>query len=566
MQNKDKYITKDQARTMLENLPKGGTPDGFIDAMKSKGYTFEGLEEPKKELGFLDKLKQEVDSLNSKYQTNVSISEVRQARGGQTGLETGLQTFGEAAKAGVGTVLSPLTVGIGQALKSSGITQSAEERAKATEAYIAQQKALNPNYNPETDAKLNPFTAGVVESAQNSPYQERQLTDREKANMGIITNVGGAALDVAGTLEGLGALKTVAGATAKATAKATASGVKSAVEAGKNLPGTISNATKAIQDIGKTTKTFEKAVGEIAQGTTDTINPVKTALEVVDTSKVKTYSDLLGQINKTIPEIAKKVDNEFLKDSTVYSLKDLSLVNKTKAGGKVSVDYVTKGLNELKDFYTSVGDDVARVDIEDLMQKAKTEGLTKKEVNDLARLHGRELNGYNANGQLASGLSKQAVENTRQGLKNTARQGLSDEAKNLDSQISALYDTQNLIEKNVEKVNKLQQLIQERGLIEKIGYNFSKYADLLTGGSIRGIVGGVLPRGVGNKTMNALDLEDNLRSNLDIVEKALKSKTDKDLINNLGQLKSSVDEASLSKASLIENTTTKKSKASGNDI
>lgn len=562
MQNKDKYITKDQARTMLENLPKGGTPDGFIDAMKSKGYTFEGLEEPKKELGFLDKLKQEVDSLNSKYQTNVSTSEARQARGGQTGLETGLQTFGEAAKAGVGTVLSPLTVGIGQALKSSGITQSAEERAKATEAYIAQQKALNPNYNPETDAKLNPFTAGVVESAQNSPYQERQLTDREKANMGIITNVGGAALDVAGTLEGLGALKTVAGATAKATA----SGVKSAVEAGKNLPGTISNATKAIQDIGKTTKTFEKAVGEIAQGTTDTINPVKTALEVVDTSKVKTYSDLLGQINKTIPEIAKKVDNEFLKDSTVYSLKDLSLVNKTKAGGKVSVDYVTKGLNELKDFYTSVGDDVARVDIEDLMQKAKTEGLTKKEVNDLARLHGRELNGYNANGQLASGLSKQAVENTRQGLKNTARQGLSDEAKNLDSQISALYDTQNLIEKNVEKVNKLQQLIQERGLIEKIGYNFSKYADLLTGGSIRGIVGGVLPRGVGNKTMNALDLEDNLRSNLDIVEKALKSKTDKDLINNLGQLKSSVDEASLSKASLIENTTTKKSKASGNDI
>ena len=60
MQNKDKYITKDQARTMLENLPKGGTPDGFIDAMKSKGYTFEGLEEtqPVKAPGFLDRLKE----------------------------------------------------------------------------------------------------------------------------------------------------------------------------------------------------------------------------------------------------------------------------------------------------------------------------------------------------------------------------------------------------------------------------------------------------------------------------------------------------------------------------
>jgi len=117
------------------------------------------------------------------------------------------------------------------------------------------------------------------------------------------------------------------------------------------------------------------------------------------------------------------------------------------------------------------------------------------------------------------------------------------------------FVTQELIEKNVEAVNKLQQKINERGLVEKLGYNFAKYADILTGGTVRGFIGGILPRGAGYKTMNALDLEDALRGNLDIVEKALKSKTDKELINNLNQLKSSVDESARSTSSLNKKTT-----------
>lgn len=500
---------------------------------------------------FMDKVGVEASRINTEFRKNKTEAEIRQARGEQTGLETLGQTFGEAAKAAAGTIVSPLTVGVGEVLKATGISKLTEEKAKATEAYIAEQKALNPNYDPATDQKLNPFTAGQVQAARDMGIPEYTPSEREKANLGIATNIGGAAIDVAGALEGATALKALAGSTARGVA----TGVKSTVNASKNLPSTISNATKAIQDIGKTPKTLERAVGEIAQGTTDTINPVKTALSVIDTTKVNTYADLLGEIKRAIPSVAQKVDNEFLKDSTVYSLNDLAVKQTTKAGKEVATDYVTKGLKELDDFYTSVGDDVAKADIQDLITKSTTEGLTKKEVNDIARLHGRELSAYNVNGQLASGLTKQAAENTRQGLKNTARQGLSEEAKNLDSQISALYDTQTLIEKNVEKVNRLKQLIQDRGLVEKIGYNFSKYADILTGGSIRGLVGGILPRGVGNKVMNALDLEDNLRANLDIVEKTLKSKTEKELIGNLNQLKSSVDDSARTTSSLNKNTT-----------
>lgn len=550
----NKYLSRDKTQALIDELKvKQADGKAFLDGLAAKGYTIEGFNDTKVEpkQSFLDKVGSEASRINAQYRQNKTESEARQARGEQTGLETVAQTFGEAARAGVGTLMSPLTVGVGEALKSTGLTEGISERAKATEAYIAEQKALNPNYDPRTDTKLNPFTAGQVQAARDMGIPEYTPSEREKANLGIATNIGGAAIDVAGALEGATALKALAGSTARGVA----TGVKSTVNASKNLPSTISNATKAIQDIGKTPKTLERAVGEIAQGTTDTINPVKTALSVIDTTKVNTYADLLGEIKRAIPSVAQKVDNEFLKDSTVYSLNDLAVKQTTKAGKEVATDYVTKGLKELDDFYTSVGDDVAKADIQDLITKSTTEGLTKKEVNDIARLHGRELSAYNVNGQLASGLTKQAAENTRQGLKNTARQGLSEEAKNLDSQISALYDTQTLIEKNVEKVNRLKQLIQDRGLVEKIGYNFSKYADILTGGSIRGLVGGILPRGVGNKVMNALDLEDNLRANLDIVEKTLKSKTEKELIGNLNQLKSSVDDSARTTSSLNKNTT-----------
>ena len=550
----NKYLSRDKTQALIDELKvKQADGKAFLDGLAAKGYTIEGFNDKPaaKPTSFLDKVGEEASRLNTQYRQNKTAAEVRQARGEQTGIETAAQTFGEAARASVGTALSPLTVGVGEALNATGLLSGVSERAKQLEEYIAEQKAANPNYDPKTDPKVNPFTAKQVQAARDMGIPEYNPSEREKANLGVVTNLGGAAFDVAGALEGATALKALAGSTARGVA----TGVKSTVSASKNLPGTISNATKAIQDIGKTPKTLEKAVGEIAQGTTDTITPVKTALSVIDTSKVNTYADLLGEIKRAIPNVAQKVDNEFLKDSTAYSLNDLAVKQATKAGKEVTTDYVTKGLKELDDFYTSVGDDVAKADIQDLITKSTTQGLTKKEVNDIARLHGRELSAYNVNGQLASGLTKQAAENTRQGLKTAARQGLSEEAKNLDSQISALYDTQTLIEKNVEKVNRLKQLIQERGLVEKIGYNFSKYADILTGGSIRGLVGGILPRGVGNKVMNALDLEDNLRANLNIVEKTLKSKSEKELISDLNQLKSSVDDSARTTSSLNKNTT-----------
>ncbi len=85
------------------------------------------------------------------------------------------------------------------------------------------------------------------------------------------------------------------------------------------------------------------------------------------------------------------------------------------------------------------------------------------------------------------------------------------------------YNTQRLVNKNIEAVNTLKQKVQDRKLIEKLGYYTAKIADMATGGAIRGVVGGILPRGVGYKVMNALDLEKKLEKNLEVFQRAIKS-------------------------------------------
>jgi hypothetical protein len=128
-------------------------------------------------------------------------------------------------------------------------------------------------------------------------------------------------------------------------------------------------------------------------------------------------------------------------------------------------------------------------------------------------------------------------ENTRKGLKDVARAGINGaEAKKADALMSKLYNVKTLTQKNIEAVNKLQQRIEERGLIEKIGHGVSKYADILSGGAIRGVIGGLLPRGAGYKTLNALDLESLLERNLKIIQEAGKIKNAKSFNKKIDSL------------------------------
>lgn len=323
----------------------------FATALRSKIESGEADEQAAKEgiqlpgrqttPSFLDKVKQEANILSSRYQRNVGEAEARQARGQQTGLETAAQTFGEAARAGVGTLLSPLTVGIGEAIKATGITESAQEKAKATEEYIAQQKAVNSNYNPETDPKLNPFTAGVVQSAQSSPYQERQLSEREKANLGIVTNVGGAAMDVAGTIEGVGLLKNAA----VGTGKALATGAKQTASAVANAP-IVSGTGQVLKSAGRTLKTIPENIATNVGEMQAKEAAIKSIPSVAGQEAVKKGIDIADAT--TLSKVIKTPESKKLIEAVKAYAADKSKPSPFEIVGKPIVERLQKVDKEIK--------------------------------------------------------------------------------------------------------------------------------------------------------------------------------------------------------------------------
>lgn len=304
-------------------------------------------------------------------------------------------------------------------------------------------------------------------------------------------------------------------------------------------PSVIKNAV--VPDI-----TPERAVGYILQGSPQDKQLGMKALSNVDTSKVKTFKELSDKLIEKQKSLIDVVDNELLKDTKSYLPNELATKFKTKGGVVISKDYVNDSLNNLKEFYSTTGDTVKQVEIDEMLNKYKNSGLTRYEVNNIARTYNSEF-GNKAfspkSGEPLTSVNAQLFENNRKGLKEVARNGIGGkEAKEADDILSATYNTQRLIKNNVNAVNKLQQRIKDRGLLEKAGYYLTKYADILTGGTVRGAVGGLLPRGVGNKVMNALDVEEMLAKNLAIIQKASNSKTDAGVIGAIQKIRQSIPE------------------------
>lgn len=309
--------------------------------------------------------------------------------------------------------------------------------------------------------------------------------------------------------------------------------VKAGVNVAENGAVLAKRATeKIVKRIGTPDPTPIQAAGQILQGETVDLAKGVRGLANLDTTNVKTFKDLNDKINDKISELAKKVDEDLGSDPTKKLLGNLNVYEKTVRGNIVRTNPVELALDQLDELYTRTGDAVKKAEIKELIGVAKKDGLNNQEINDIARVYGREFGekAFSKTGDPLTSVNAQLYENTRSSLKELARSGISGkEAQLADQAMTNLYSTQRLIKQNVEAVNKLKQKISERGLLEKFGYIVSKYSNILTGGTIRGIVGGLLPRGAGYKVMNALDIEEVLGRNLKILQDAIKSGNNKDL-------------------------------------
>lgn len=351
-------------------------------------------------------------------------------------------------------------------------------------------------------------------------------------------------LEVAQGTSDLGAISgTILGAKGVVDTTGTAARLSSAgYTATSNL---LNNATNVVkQKAGSLMKSPEKsvvgAVGEVLQGKPDDIAKGIKAFKEIDTTGVKTYAELGEKIDDSIRTLSEKVDIELGKDLTKTPLSELTTSLKTKSGVEVKTNYVDTALKQMKELYEKTGDVKAAADIDELIATATKEGLSKQDINNIARVYNTEFGSKafsKATGDPLTSVNAQLYETVRKGLKGKAREGIGGaEAKAADEAISSLYNTKDLVTKNIDAVNKLQQRIAERGLAEKAGYYLTKYADVLTGGTIRGLVGGLLPRGVGYKTLNALDLEERLQKNLEIIKRASEATDEAEITKILSEL------------------------------
>lgn len=327
-------------------------------------------------------------------------------------------------------------------------------------------------------------------------------------------------------------------------------GGKVAFKAGKEtLKQGLDIAEEGVEMAGKATRKVIKAVEppplkpieavkQVLQGKTPDLKPGIKALSEVSLEGVKTFDDLFGKMKKRTKELIKEVDADLALDTTKRKLDELRVFVSGKVGTAIK-NPVETALNHLDELYDKIGDTVESLRIKDLIKTAKEEGLDNAQINNIAREYGSKFGSkaFGKTGEALTSVNAQLYENIRTAVKDFARQGIKGQsAKLADEAMSSIIKTEKLIKNNIEAVNKLRQKIQQRGLLEKVGHIVSKYGNILTGGTLRGFIGGLLPRGAGYKVMNALDIEEALSKNLKIIQDAIKSGSDEEIVKILKSL------------------------------
>lgn len=302
----------------------------------------------------------------------------------------------------------------------------------------------------------------------------------------------------------------------------------------------IGAATRA----GRKVVDTEKTLGQILQsksGQKRNAQLAQQAFSQIDTTGVKTFKELSDKLDEAMTIQMQKVDEALSKDSNIYTLDDFALRTKDTAGNEVRTDVVGEALKNLDELYTTTADNTAAQNVRLLAQKAVEEGLTRQEVNNIARLYSSEFGskGFSKLGDPLTSVNAQKFQNIQKGLKTVARGGLGfgEEAKLADELYSAMRNTKTLIDKNADAVDALRQRVQDSGLLEKLTRGAVRTLDTLSGGTLRGTVGALFPSNVGLKTLNYLDIENNLAKNLQLLQKAQKAKTDSQIIKLLNGIK-----------------------------
>lgn len=422
---------------------------------------------------------------------------------------TGVKKFGE----GIGTTLF-LQTKEGKDLQAK-VEQGDEEAIKTMQGILDEAPSAKELIGSAALTVLNIASAGLTSKGAGAVSTAVSKTGVgakvAKAVGTLAAGTGtGYAYDVAGDLE-----------RDKTVAQAATPGLGTLVGLGASATGVGLNYLKD-KRLAKLPDEAKKAVGKIVQGETKDVEPALRVLNQIDPKGIKSYADLSARIDDNKSALGAAMDDILAKDQTKRKLSELTQTS-TVGGKKVSENYIKRALEGLDELYTNSVDPKNAQRIKNLIEKSETSGLNNTELNQIAKEYGRDFGkkAFTATGEPRTSVSGIAYENVRSGVKDTVRSLLPDDkAKLIDKNLSEHIKVQDLVNDMVEKTNKLNQRVNERGLLEKVGRAAGKTVDIVSGGSVKGFLGSLLPSNVGLKTMNAIDLQKALGKNLKTIDKA----------------------------------------------
>ncbi len=381
-----------------------------------------------------------------------------------------------------GGVLAPINAAVGGAVGAAG---------KA----IGNTASTDPN---SLDQKTSNFIMNLVDKggADFQKLQEKNPWLKELVNKAQgLANIGGVAL-LGATPEGkLNPNVSDVASGLKTGAENIAGGISDAASAVKNK---VTGSASSVKEAVSPTLTPEEQVGKIIQGKTTDIPAAQRTFKAlgpkVNPAKLSS-AELSDAIQGKIQSNMSTVDTHYANDNTLHPMSDFE---QTVGQGKsaVKVNPVQDSIDNLKAHYAATKDAQGLSAMKALEEKANTEGLSSKELNDLAKEQGKEIDSYKANGDLASSVKAQAAENTRAGVKSVARNTLAQtnpegaaEVTRLDRETSDAIHTKDVVDKQAQREATGVQKKGKPGAIEKFSKNNPKTTKALKYGA-SAVVGG----------------------------------------------------------------------------
>jgi len=267
-----------------------------------------------------------------------------------------------------------------------------------------------------------------------------------------------------------------------------------------------------------------KVVWKIIQWKEKDIKPAIDALSQIDTKWIKTYKELWSKLREWNQKLMQSVDEILTKDTRQVTP---DMFTKTvKAWDQViSKDYMGDVIDNLTELYSKWWDIDKQAKILNVKDLYKKWALKLKDANDLLRVYSSEF-GDKAFSKVSqeplTSVSAQQYENIRKWAKELLRSQFADDwLKQLDQAYSKSTKTLKFIDDMSDKVQKLQQKVQERWFIENITRKLWRWVDLITWWWVRWFLTSFLPSNIGNKVLNSLDLQEQLAKNLDDFAKAI---------------------------------------------